>query len=244
MNKRFRWNSWALACILASSLVGCMGPSYVPASYGTKALKEKIADPKASVVDAVAAATALADRNLAEQDARDIFDLLAQNRHPRINVALLRTIQKKNMALLAGDLLKNNSEIKDPDTAVEMMTTLLQFLEGNPRIRFVAEQILKSPFAEVRARAVRALAGDYADKAEIVFVKALEKESNAVVAYEMCTALLKVGTEKSLPILDDISNTPERIFKADNLFGSPADANLVRTTAIQAYETISATYGE
>jgi hypothetical protein len=216
-------------------------PSYDPATFGVKALMDRIRNPDYPVRDGVAAAAELAGRNLTEEDGQALMALLNLNRDQRINVSLLNAIVAKKMAFLKPDLMTFQGQVRDAETAAACSAAISGFIQDDTELfGFIKELVLKSPYANVRARAAKVLAS-YEGQAADVFVEALDRETSASTALLMCETLRKVGSDPCYEMLDKIANDVAREFKADDYYGTKVTANNVRAAAVVAMEARKAT---
>jgi hypothetical protein len=233
----------ALAVAGCSTIQDLRGSSFVPASYGVEALKAVIEDPNVTPVDGEAAARELGNRVLRNQDGGDLLALLALNRHPRINVALLETIRKKEMVYLLSGLQEFEATVGDSDTAVATFLTIAEFLPPDELQEYAEKTLAENRHAAVRYLAVKQLVQEQVASEQLI-IDALKRESNAVVAVELCQVLFSIGTEEALEVLSDVGNDVTRTYQADRIDGIRADANTVRISAIQAFEAITEIYAE
>ena len=100
--------------------------------------------------------------------------------------------------------------------------------------------MLKGTYAAQRARAARLIANAFPEYAERLFIKALETETSASAATLMCEFLAQQGTDKSLPVLDEIANNVTRVYQPDRHLDVKTTAESVRAAAVRGVERLRA----
>ena len=208
-------------------------------AMGSRLLMDTVKSGDASTRDAVAAANEIGNRVLTEQDGNAVFDLLVFNRAPDVNVALLKTMQKANLAYLCAKLVDYFPKIEDPDTAVECAATIVKFTSDTDMVlQFVRGIMLENKHAKVRFRSAKFMMEFYKADAEALFIQALQKEKSASTATLMCSALNEIGTQASLPILEEMANDKQRFYDSDHFGEASANAETVRAAAVMASENL------
>lgn len=227
----------SVSCGTLSNLIG--KPTYDPASYGTTALIQTVRSPKSNSSDSTTAARQLALRNLSEKEGRELMTALVEHKDWRTRVALLKTMQAKQMTYLRDELAAYSLKAPDAETAVEASATVVALTaDSTEALTFSTALLMNGKYPEVRARSARLITTNFPESAEEIFSDALKNETSASAATFMCEFLAQKGSAKSLQLLDEIANNVNRQFKADNLLGVKTSAESVRAAAVRGAERL------
>jgi plasmid stability protein len=213
-------------------------PTYDPSTYGTAALFALLENNESSRADAVAAATELSKRSLTKDDAKRLVQILKTIRDEKVELAILGTIEARNLTFLLTDLVRFFPDASGPDSSAATAAIIVQYMPNDKYLfLFMKKHAICSEHANVRARAAKFLSSYGADAVPIL-VSAISKERSASAAMAMVDGLRDFGDQTGHKTLIDIQNDVARVYETDAHLGIKVTGDMVRAAAVRAVETM------